>query len=424
MDESDVHSWAVHSPYSPLNLQDLPQPTPRDVPAEEYGHLPFTFRDAFEELLIAGSGFPLRSGPELARRMTTAGAALSFPHHSHFEERRGFHVAHWVDQLGLLGLWDAYFHLNKQPGRWDVKTWRPGFGFGFGFSAGAKTGLGLEPAETEADRMFFRLPPPSRYRAAPGEQNDERVNEYFGLFPLLSRWESTGLWDAVWRLGLERDGRSGEWTSATTRGRRRQDNHNNRYMHDDEDEDDHDDDNDDNDDDDDDGRDADVEDELYAPRRVTGAGPNQPSRFHHHHLPPLPPSSQLTKPPPSGPGPEVTTRLYPDGSKTVTAVERRQKGGKTETTTSIQHFGPDGVLVSDRRETSTTRAWSGSGHLPGAGAQASMSWSFNSASREQSSSSARAVGDGDGDDDENNRDGDDDHKGDGKGGKNGWFWGR
>ncbi len=50
--------FLASSPYSPLNLRHLPQPVPRGVP---HGVDPagFTFSDAFEDLLAAGSGRPL-----------------------------------------------------------------------------------------------------------------------------------------------------------------------------------------------------------------------------------------------------------------------------------------------------------------------------------------------------------------------------
>lgn len=50
--------WAATSPYSPLNLRDLPQPIPRDAPAELQDGV-FTFEDAFEDLLAVSQGRPL-----------------------------------------------------------------------------------------------------------------------------------------------------------------------------------------------------------------------------------------------------------------------------------------------------------------------------------------------------------------------------
>ncbi|KAJ9134449.1 hypothetical protein NKR23_g10098 [Pleurostoma richardsiae] len=49
------HYFVHHSPYSPLNLQSLPQPVPQDVP-EGVDPSSFTFEDAFEDLLAAASG--------------------------------------------------------------------------------------------------------------------------------------------------------------------------------------------------------------------------------------------------------------------------------------------------------------------------------------------------------------------------------
>lgn len=49
------HHFAAHSPYSPLNLQHLPQPVPQGVP-EGVDPYTFTFEDAFEDLLADASG--------------------------------------------------------------------------------------------------------------------------------------------------------------------------------------------------------------------------------------------------------------------------------------------------------------------------------------------------------------------------------
>ncbi|KAH8158864.1 hypothetical protein CIB48_g9383 [Xylaria polymorpha] len=100
MDE--VHTWSIHSPYSPLNLQHLPQPTPRGAPRSSEAH--FTFRDAFEDLLVAGSGQPLPSMRELAWKKRREG----FP----FWEDRGTHVTQWVGRLAAGGLWDALFRME------------------------------------------------------------------------------------------------------------------------------------------------------------------------------------------------------------------------------------------------------------------------------------------------------------------------
>ncbi|KAI0005692.1 hypothetical protein F4779DRAFT_42922 [Xylariaceae sp. FL0662B] len=94
----DVYAWALSSPYSPLHLQHLPQPRPRDAPANDPCR--FTFRDAFEDLLTVNSGLPL---PDIQR--------LSFAKHlEHFQHSLfGLRVDDWVADLGRRGLWDAYF---------------------------------------------------------------------------------------------------------------------------------------------------------------------------------------------------------------------------------------------------------------------------------------------------------------------------
>ncbi|RYP12702.1 hypothetical protein DL765_007202 [Monosporascus sp. GIB2] len=124
-DLDGVYNWAVHSPYSPLNLQHLRQPVPRDTP--HYFHFSFTFplwsssssssspssdpqftfRDAFEDLLFVSAGYPL---PDLNGRLfgrafeEFSGWRLFRP-----PGERGLHVADWTTKLGHLGLWHSYF---------------------------------------------------------------------------------------------------------------------------------------------------------------------------------------------------------------------------------------------------------------------------------------------------------------------------
>lgn len=103
-DVKDIFTWALSSPYSPFHLQHLPQPHPRDAPANSPHR--FTFRDAFEDLLTVNSGRPL---PDIQGLLF----AKHFEHaqHSFF----GLHVADWVTDLGRRGLWGAYFPLSP----WD-----------------------------------------------------------------------------------------------------------------------------------------------------------------------------------------------------------------------------------------------------------------------------------------------------------------
>ncbi|KAI1766035.1 hypothetical protein GGR53DRAFT_464780 [Hypoxylon sp. FL1150] len=97
----DVLSWAISSPYSPLNLQSLPQPRPRDA-AHAYPDC-FTFRDAFEDLLAVNSGRPLSNLQDLLLK-------------KHLEQIRyfpwGMPADVWAVGLGRRGLWDGYFPLS------------------------------------------------------------------------------------------------------------------------------------------------------------------------------------------------------------------------------------------------------------------------------------------------------------------------
>ncbi len=149
-DIDGVYGWAVHSPYSPLNLQHLRQPVPRDAP--RYYHLsftfppwsssstsssssssspstpsssssnpPFTFRDAFEDLLFVSAGYPL---PDLHGRQFGR-AFEGFPRWGTFGfgPERGLHVADWTAKLGHLGLWHSYFPCVVAPEPYEWGTW-------------------------------------------------------------------------------------------------------------------------------------------------------------------------------------------------------------------------------------------------------------------------------------------------------------
>ncbi|KAI1093337.1 hypothetical protein F5B19DRAFT_160634 [Rostrohypoxylon terebratum] len=97
----DVLSWAISSPYSPANLQSLPQPRPNDAPRDCPNC--FTFRDAFEDLLAAGDGRPLFD----LRRLLFA---KQFEHFKY--SPWGMPVEDWVSSIGRRGLWGAYFPLS------------------------------------------------------------------------------------------------------------------------------------------------------------------------------------------------------------------------------------------------------------------------------------------------------------------------
>ncbi|KAI5919974.1 hypothetical protein F4810DRAFT_459323 [Camillea tinctor] len=96
-----VYDWADTSPYSPYNLQNLPQPIPRDAPKELQNN--FTFRDAFEDLLL------VRSGQSLGDIQRTALVNLF----SATVHDTGLPLGDWVGRLGQGKLWEAYFPLSS-----------------------------------------------------------------------------------------------------------------------------------------------------------------------------------------------------------------------------------------------------------------------------------------------------------------------
>ncbi|KAI0805378.1 hypothetical protein GGR55DRAFT_293013 [Xylaria sp. FL0064] len=366
----DVHAWAVHSPYSPLNLNHLHQPTPRDAHGDSADC--FTFRDAFEDLLVTGSGYPLPALPW--RRLWRFGAGSnSDPFFSSL--RRPDHVraaADWVGPLGLSGLWDAYFDLRTESGRkvrwedWDRFLKREErYGPFAAVSVPGGLRVGIEGWEGERDRGIAGR----------------------------ARFDAKGIWDSAWRV------RGGRWEEVD----REED-----IAHRDQDR--------------RDGNDADVEDELYGAHdddppescisdlkqqrdmRVTVDVPGGVRTSFPSHPSPSPSS------PPSS-APETTTTVYADGSKLVRKVERDERDGWAEVSTTEYYYDAQGNLRSETswHSVSKTRTWSGS--LPGASAGTSFSWSWNSARAGAGDDSSGKERDGDGD-------------GDGKAKKSGWFWRR
>ncbi|KAI1739990.1 hypothetical protein F4680DRAFT_420885 [Xylaria scruposa] len=301
----EVHTWSIQSPYSPLNLQHLPQPTPRGAPHAR--DVNFTFRDAFEDLLVAGSGQPLPSMREMVWKKRRE--VLPF-----WEGNRGLHVTQWVGRLAALGLWDAYFPM--EPGaKMDVErqlyfreggsSSRPAWGMKRDGAWGGPAWDDRAQRTADADRSSF---------------------------------DAKGVWDAVWKVALDRD----QWGGGD--------------------------------------READVEEELYGT-----STPNSPAN--NRGLEPDSKNGRRVVEWQEGTGgskessapPEVTTTVYADGSKYVRTTERFERDGKTKVTTTAQHFDPAGNLTSESRETSTTRTWSGG--IPGA--EASFSWSWNNDNRTQ-----------------------------------------
>lgn len=321
----DVHTWSVESPYSPLNLQHLPQPTPRDAP-QAWKHS-FTFRDAFEDLLVAGSGQELPSMKGLIQKKASE-RLLSF-----WDRERGLHVAHWVSGLAALGLWDAYFSLNHRRMGRDADT------------------------DRFPRQMYFRqarAPSEEPWGLRGRDGGWGAWEDRGGLW----RGDATGIWDAAWRIGQKLDR---HWDG-----------------------------------------DADVEDELYGQNtsELTTTNVNSGSGSGSGSMKDT--AGGLRKPA----VPEVTTTVYADGSKYVATTERREEDGKLRVTTTAQHFDASGKLISESRETSSTRTWSGK--IPGA--EASFSWSWNRDSRNESGGESEG------------KRGDETRRQDRKDEKSGWFW--
>lgn len=93
-----IWSWVNFSSYSPINLQHLPQPVPKD--ALGYFQKRFTFADAFEDLL------ELSSGQVGASMSDTDKWFLSKIRH---KITPGVEPDQWIASLKGRQLWDAYF---------------------------------------------------------------------------------------------------------------------------------------------------------------------------------------------------------------------------------------------------------------------------------------------------------------------------
>ncbi|KXJ88779.1 hypothetical protein Micbo1qcDRAFT_166220 [Microdochium bolleyi] len=102
-DFADPETWARHSPYSPFNLQHLPQPIPRDIQQPPDSN-DFTFRDAFEDLMLASLGRPLPRGHELMAQKL----------HVDFMFANGMPISNWARMLQVRGLWAPYFARQQQ----------------------------------------------------------------------------------------------------------------------------------------------------------------------------------------------------------------------------------------------------------------------------------------------------------------------
>lgn len=121
--QQTVYSWLGHSPYSPLRLEGLRPPVPRDAPAETCDQ--YSFRDAFEDLLVVSAGQSLPAlpwrrpdhdlhrllGPTWARTIPALLAPpLSPLRNGEFAEfADGVSPSAWAAQLERRGLWTSYF---------------------------------------------------------------------------------------------------------------------------------------------------------------------------------------------------------------------------------------------------------------------------------------------------------------------------
>lgn len=123
--QQTVYSWLGHSPYSPLRLEGegLRPPVPRDAPAETCDQ--YSFRDAFEDLLVVSRGQPLPAlpgrrpghdlhhllGPSWARTIPALLAPPLAPlRNGEFADfADGASLAAWVAQVECRGLWTSYF---------------------------------------------------------------------------------------------------------------------------------------------------------------------------------------------------------------------------------------------------------------------------------------------------------------------------
>ena len=206
----DVYRWAAHSPYSPLHLQHLRQPVPRDGPryyrfsftfppwssSQSPNHTSpdsslFTFRDAFEDLLLVSSGYaPADLNGILAARFFEdeyVGNSGAFG----LGTREGQHVATWTAKLGQLGLWHSFFpHIaassgaHSSPGSYDRDATLP---LSSDWLAARRRWLSyLEDSPTLASAC-------QRFRFRPAAQ-------------------MSGEWERIWDWG-QRESGSNEWSS-------------------------------------------------------------------------------------------------------------------------------------------------------------------------------------------------------------------
>ncbi|KAI1395153.1 hypothetical protein F4819DRAFT_204869 [Hypoxylon fuscum] len=312
----DVLSWATSSPYSPLNLQDLPQPQPNDAP---HGYPEsFTFRDAFEDLLAVNSGQPISD-------------LHSSIFAKHVEEIRyfpfGMPVSAWVTELGRRGLWDAYFPLSSKARRklaWaDISRRRM----------------------WETGDMTFRQP-----------QIDPRPG---ALRPVLPLWEphSPEWRHRGWAKCKDRASKRETETAQKQQQQQQQEADSEGDLYD--------------------AIESDFATESQAAITPALRKPldDKPSSTQNSSSPdfekaaryeeatgymtPAPPKALGVKPKPQDSEEAPATRTYetPDGGKIVETTQKRTRGGKNEMTTTTEQYDAHGNLVSHRKSTRTSWSW-------------------------------------------------------------------
>ncbi|KAI1362233.1 hypothetical protein F5Y08DRAFT_312760 [Xylaria arbuscula] len=365
----DVHSWALHSPYSPLNLQHLRQPRPNDAPPACEGT--FTFNDAFEDLLVTGSGAPLTlSSRTAAWKKCLFSTGLSGRAEKEPDWRRlrkwlgndganSLQALDWACGLGARGLWEAYFPVVTTTANVDS---RPAYRDDWERFKARKSmrlvfpGWSVDVDDDDVDvNVDARGWPAGTWRAGAYGSEDSR-----------SAWERT------WRRGWGIDDDDEEDGEGRREDRRR--------------------------------RPVDFEDELYRAFDSAFFRPD-PKREKSLRVTTHLGDEDAT----SSSEPEsTTTTTYVDGTKLVRKIERTERDGKVEVTTTENYYDAQGNLLSESRGVSKTRSWSGS--LPGGNAGASVSWSWNSS--------------GSGSGSNRDEDGSGAEGGAEKKDKNGWFWKR
>ncbi|KAI0127611.1 hypothetical protein BJ170DRAFT_626138 [Xylariales sp. AK1849] len=161
-----ISSWVNFSSYSPVNLQHLPQPVPRDAP--RFTTAQFTYADAFEDLMSVSSG---RSMPSIHQRIAWQAKRTS----QTGVFNNGSSATDWIALLEHDELWDAYFPrptlFSRATGIYQKTSWElPANSSVSSGDLERRTGLLLEEVSMcEEERKLRRLysqftrsqPPPS-----------------------------------------------------------------------------------------------------------------------------------------------------------------------------------------------------------------------------------------------------------------------